>query len=68
MGSEQDLNDAKKEAADNERNLDHWQTQHDKLKLEEIEWVLLALDHILLESSLAPERSNAIQTSISNSM
>jgi structural maintenance of chromosome 4 len=37
MDLQQSLTDAKKEAADNERLLDHWQTEHDKLKLEEVE-------------------------------
>lgn len=33
----QKLNDVKKEAKDNEEALQHWQTEHDKLRLEEIE-------------------------------
>lgn len=33
----QKLNDVKKEAAENEEALQHWQTEHDKLRLEEIE-------------------------------
>ncbi|KAF8844243.1 RecF/RecN/SMC protein [Paxillus ammoniavirescens] len=33
----QKLNDVKKEAAANEQALQHWQTEHDKLKLEEID-------------------------------
>ncbi|KAL4068878.1 RecF/RecN/SMC N terminal domain-containing protein [Scleroderma yunnanense] len=33
----QRLNDVKKEAAKNEENLNHWQTEHDKLQLEEID-------------------------------
>jgi structural maintenance of chromosome 4 len=37
MELKQSLNDTKKEAAENDRLIDHWQTEHDKLKLEEIE-------------------------------
>ncbi|KAF9819247.1 hypothetical protein IEO21_02286 [Rhodonia placenta] len=37
MELEQLLNDAKKDAAENERTLDHWRTQHDNLKLEDVE-------------------------------
>jgi len=37
MDLQQNLTDLKKEAAENERGLDHWQTEHDKLKLEEVE-------------------------------
>jgi len=33
----QSLNEVKKEAAQNEEKLSHWQTEHDKLQLEEIE-------------------------------
>ncbi|KAF9237097.1 RecF/RecN/SMC [Melanogaster broomeanus] len=33
----QKLNDIKKEAAENEEILQHWQTEHDKLRLEEVE-------------------------------
>ena len=33
----QKLNEVKKEAAQNEESLGHWQTEHDKLQLEEIE-------------------------------
>jgi len=33
----QKLGDIKKEAAANEEALQHWQTEHDKLRLEEIE-------------------------------
>lgn len=39
MELQQSLNDTKKEAADNERTLRHWQTEHDKLTLEDIECV-----------------------------
>lgn len=39
MELEQLLNDAKKDAAENERTLDHWRTQHDNLKLEDVESV-----------------------------
>jgi structural maintenance of chromosome 4 len=37
MELQQSLNDTKKEAMDNERTLQHWQNEHDKLKLEDIE-------------------------------
>ncbi|KAI0962099.1 hypothetical protein AcV7_001019 [Taiwanofungus camphoratus] len=37
MELQQALNDTKKEAAENERALDHWRTQHDNLKLEEVD-------------------------------
>ncbi|CCL98907.1 uncharacterized protein FIBRA_00914 [Fibroporia radiculosa] len=37
MELQQSINDCRKEAADNERTLDHWRTQHDSLKLEEID-------------------------------
>lgn len=37
MELEQSLNDAKKDAAENERTLDHWRTQHDNLNLEEVD-------------------------------
>jgi structural maintenance of chromosome 4 len=37
MDLQQSLDDAKKEAAENDRLLDHWQIEHDKLKLEEVE-------------------------------
>jgi hypothetical protein len=40
MELQQSLNDTKKEAADNERTLQHWQNEHDKLKLEDIECVV----------------------------
>lgn len=40
MELQQSLNDTRKEAADNERTLQHWQNEHDKLKLEDIEWVI----------------------------
>src|ERR1700728_2126605 len=40
MELQQSLNDTKKEAADNERTLQHWQNKHDKLKLEDIECVV----------------------------
>lgn len=40
MELQQALNDTKKEAAENERALDHWRTQHDNLKLEEVEYVI----------------------------
>jgi len=33
----QKLSDIKKEAASNEERLQHWQTEHDKPKLDEIE-------------------------------
>jgi structural maintenance of chromosome 4 len=33
----QKLTDKKKESAENERVLDHWRTEHDQLKLHEIE-------------------------------
>jgi structural maintenance of chromosome 4 len=33
----QKLNDAEKEAKENLRLVEHWQDEHDKLKLEEIE-------------------------------
>lgn len=33
----QKLNDVKKEAAANEEALQHWQTEHDKLRLQDIE-------------------------------
>ena len=39
MELKQALNDTKKEAAENDRTLEHWRTEHDKLKLEEIEYV-----------------------------
>ena len=35
----QKLGDIKKEAASNEEALQHWQTEHDKLKLHDIELV-----------------------------
>jgi len=35
MDLQQSLTDLKKEAVENERGLDHWQMEHDKLKLEE---------------------------------
>jgi structural maintenance of chromosome 4 len=38
MELQQSLNDTKKEVADNEKALDHWRTQHDALRLEEIEY------------------------------
>jgi hypothetical protein len=41
MELQQSLNDTKKEASDNERTLQHWQNEHDKLKLEDIECVVL---------------------------
>lgn len=34
---QQDLSDQEKEAENNERLILHWQTEHDKLKLEDIE-------------------------------
>lgn len=37
MDLQQILNDATKEHKENERNLDHWRTEHDQLKLEDIE-------------------------------
>lgn len=37
MGLKQILSDAKKEAADNGKLLDHWQREHDKLRLEDVE-------------------------------
>ncbi|PCH34299.1 RecF/RecN/SMC protein [Wolfiporia cocos MD-104 SS10] len=37
MDLTQSITDTKKEAADNERTLDHWRNEHDKLKLEEID-------------------------------
>lgn len=37
MELNQSLNDVKKEAAANEEALNHWQTEHDKLKIEEID-------------------------------
>ena len=37
MELEQALADAKKEAAENEKYLNHWQSEHDKLKLVDIE-------------------------------
>ena len=39
MELQQSLNDVKKEATENERTLLHWRSEHDKLKLEEIESV-----------------------------
>ena len=33
----QSLADTRKEASENQRALDHWRDQHDKLKLEEVE-------------------------------
>jgi len=33
---QQSLSDTKKEAADNEQTLQHWQSEHDKLKLKDI--------------------------------
>ena len=33
----QQLNDAKKEAKENEKHITHYQAEHDKLKLEEVE-------------------------------
>lgn len=43
MELEQLLNDTKKEHSDNERTLQHWQGEHDKLTLEDIEYVSLIL-------------------------
>jgi structural maintenance of chromosome 4 len=37
MELQQLLNDTKKEAADNEKALLHWQAEHDALTLEEVE-------------------------------
>ena len=33
----QSLGDARREFTENEKNLDHWNNEHDKLRLEEIE-------------------------------
>lgn len=37
MELKQQLADVKKEAADNEQALQHWQKQHDNLQLEDVE-------------------------------
>ena len=37
MQIEQELNDVKKEFQENEKILDHYREEHDKLKLEEVE-------------------------------
>lgn len=37
MVLKQTLTDAKKEAAENTRAVEHWQREHDRLKLEDIE-------------------------------
>ncbi|KAH8111883.1 RecF/RecN/SMC [Phellopilus nigrolimitatus] len=37
MEIKQQLNDAKKESADNEKAIDHYRVEHDKLKLEEVD-------------------------------
>lgn len=39
----QKLGDIKKEAASNEEALQHWQTEHDKLKLHDLECVTIYL-------------------------
>jgi structural maintenance of chromosome 4 len=39
MELKQQLADVKKEAIDNEKALQHWQHEHDKLKLTDIEYV-----------------------------
>ena len=41
MELQQSLNDTKKEATDNEKTVQYWQSEHDKLKLEDIEYDLL---------------------------
>ena len=38
MELQQALNDTQKENAENEKNLNHWRTEHDALRLEEIEY------------------------------
>ena len=40
MELQQALTDAKKEAAENDKYIRHWQSEHDKLKLIDIEYVL----------------------------
>jgi structural maintenance of chromosome 4 len=37
MELQQTLTDLQKEAQDNDRNMTHWQEEHDKLELEDIE-------------------------------
>ena len=37
MEIKQHLNDAKKESQENEKAIDHYRLEHDKLKLEEVE-------------------------------
>lgn len=37
MELQQKLGDVKKEALENDRALEHWRTEHDKLQLEDIE-------------------------------
>ena len=39
MTIRQKLNDAKKESAENEKAIEHYSIEHDKLKLEEVEYV-----------------------------
>jgi structural maintenance of chromosome 4 len=55
MELQQSLNDTKKEAAENERALDHWRTQHDGLKLEEIECVPSVCLSYLANSALSDD-------------
>lgn len=45
MDLHQALNETRKESAENEKAIDHWRTEHDALKLEEVEY---ALDSISL--------------------
>jgi len=46
----QKLNDAEKEAKENLRLVEHWQDEHDKLKLEEIEYVFTPMRRLHLTS------------------
>lgn len=39
MELKQKISDAKKEAAENDKYLRHWQSEHDKLRLVDIEYV-----------------------------
>ena len=57
MEIKQHLNDAKKESQENEKAIDHYRLEHDKLKLEEVEYVT-----IILKSKIAVSNCQVVRT------
>lgn len=57
MELKQIITDAKKEAAENDKFLRHWQSEHDKLQLVDIEYVVLCLHFFFQQLTVLPAKT-----------